>query len=99
MADLIQKSQFLRLRRERTRFLRQAHFDSAINGRINIRVPRESRLMSMTLSQPSKRQRLLTNHVMVPLLAVPKKEQNVSKMTDAAAPFDLSEKEKEGWAS
>lgn len=49
----------------------------------------------MTLFQSNKWQSLLTNSVRLLLLTVPEKEEDVMKVSDAAAPMDLSEAAKQ----
>lgn len=50
---------------------------------ISITASRANGLMSIKLSQPNKQQQLLTNPTILPSLAAPKKQKDVSEMADA----------------
>lgn len=61
------------------------------SGRINNTVLRASGSISLSLSQPIKPQRVLSNLARLPLLTVPDKQEEVLEMTGAEALIDFSE--------
>lgn len=67
------------------------------SGHVSISVPHVRGSMSMTLSQPNKRHRLLTNLARLSLPTTSGNKEDVLKITDAEASMYFSEKTMEQW--